>query len=241
MEQNPTINDNSEERKEFRRSILADYIELYQDANKGRKAVIVLGQIASGKSSFCKKLAGDGRNVIVDVDFIKQGHGMMEGLKKDFDEGRGVEKIHEEASMLSKEYLKLMSGCGYNLVIPKTGINYDSIESIASLLKERGYTVMLCYIDLPIKKCIERNVARFVDEYRRGLACRLVPLSVIEKIDNKPFRTFAKFLENSSPLIDRYCAFSNDDDFTAEMKRIDIDSIRDYIRSWREKNEENER
>ena len=56
---------------------------------------------------------------------------------------------------------------------------YDSIYNMASLLKERGYKITLCYIDLPIKACIERNFYRFIDEFMQGIPCRLVPFSTI--------------------------------------------------------------
>lgn len=233
----PTIKDSSEERRELRRGILADYINLYQDAGHDRRAIIVLGQIASGKSSFCKKLESGGDCAVVDVDFIKQGHGFMEGLKQDFDEGKGTDMVHEEASMLAKEYLNMMSNFGYNLVIPKSGTDYNSIEHIVELLKYKGYEVTLCYIDLPIKKCVERNFYRFIDEYRRGLQPRLIPFNVIKTIDDKPFKTFARFLSENSPYVDRYAAYSNDVEQGEEMIPIDINEILDYIEHQEERSE----
>ncbi len=226
----PTIDDHSDERKALRLSILADYIDLYQDARKDRRAVIVLGQIASGKTSYCKILENGGENAIVDVDFIKQGHGFMQALKSDFDNGRGTDMIHEEASMLAKEYLNLMSNFGYNLVIPKAGTEFSSIDKIARLLKSKGYNIMLCYIDLPIKKCVERNFYRFIYELKQGVPSRLVPFNVIENIDDKPFKTFSKFLMEHSPYIDQYSAFSNDVEQGEEMIPIDINDILDYNR-----------
>lgn len=224
----PTINDNSLERIYLRDKILRDYQELYQNARQDKKAVIVLGQIASGKSSLCKVLENSGENVIVDVDFIKQGHGSMAGLRFDFDDGLGTDMIHEEASMLSKRFLDNMSTFGYNLVIPKAGTNYSSIEKIARKLKTKGYEVQICYIDLPIEKCVERNYYRFVDESRNRVPSRLVPFNIIAMIDDNPFKTFTKFLLNHSPYIDSYYAYSNDVSMGEEMVPIDLNEIIEY-------------
>lgn len=235
----PTIDDNSLERNALRDDILLDYENLFKSASKGRTATIVLGQIAAGKSSFCRNLRAKTNAMIIDVDYIKQGHGVMDALKKDFDYGRGTDMIHEEASMLSKKLLSRVSKSGYDLIIPKTGIAYDSIYNMASLLKERGYKITLCYIDLPIKACIERNFYRFIDEFMQGIPCRLVPFSTIRSIDDKPFKTFQKFLINkNNGLIDEFNAYSNDVPSYQQMQKIDIADILQYTEAEESKEDE---
>ena len=63
----------------------------------------------------------------------------------------------------------------------------------------------MIYIDLPIEKCIERNYFRFADEIASGIPSRLIPFDAIERIDDKPFSTFARFLTEKDKRT-CYCA-----------------------------------
>ena len=221
----PTIDINTPERINLRNKIIADYFDCFCNAKKQKTAIVVLGQIASGKSSFCTRLVHDNEAFIVDADYIKQGYGLMSGLSDDFDNGKGTNQIHEEASMLSKKIIQLASDCGYNLVIPKTGINYSSIEGIVTSLKNKGYYVGLAYIDLPIKKCIERNYFRYIDEMQKGKPARLIDFDAIKRIDDNPFKTYVKFLCNKNNLVDDFAAFSNDVEAGQEMQQISTEEI----------------
>lgn len=227
--QHPTLDINTPERLELREQIIQDYFSCFEGVKKEKTAIIVLGQIASGKSSFCKSFVGTNEAFVVDVDFIKQGFGAMRGLQDDFDNGKGTDQVHEEASMLAKKVIALASDEGYNLVLPKTGIEFSSIKKIVDGLKSKGYYIGLCYIDLPIEKCVERNFYRFVDEIAMGKPSRLVPFSTIKYIDDKPFNTFVWFLEhNENHLIDNFVALSNDVAPGADFEPIALDDIRAY-------------
>lgn len=222
----PTLDINTPERLALRQHIIEDYFECFKDAHKNKAAAVVLGQIASGKTSYCKQLMFNSHAFVVDVDYIKQGYQSMDGLRADFDEGKGTDQIHEEASMLSKQVLSMAANQGYNLIIPKTGINYNSIEKIVKQLKQNGYFVAMVYIDLPIEKCIERNYFRFADEIMSGVPSRLIPFDAIERIDDKPFLTFARFLkEKDRGLVDNFLALSNDVEMGHSMEPIALDDI----------------
>lgn len=224
-----TIDINTLERQILRQNIIADYFHEFEDAKKERTAIVVLGQIASGKTSFCKSLLENDHAFVVDSDFIKQGYGNMAGLSAEFDNGRGTDQIHEEASMLAKQVLAQAASEGYNLVIPKTGIEYSSIEKILTNLKQNGYYVGLAYVDLPIKKCVERNFYRYIDEMLNGTPCRLIPFKTIEMIDDKPFKTFSKFLiERDRGLVDDFVALSNDVAHGEQMKQISLDEVLEF-------------
>ena len=232
----PTIDINTPERQALRDKIISDYFDCFKSSEKSKVAVIVLGQIASGKSSFYKTLVNGNNAFVVDSDYIKQGYKGMEGLSRDFDDGKGTTQVHEEASMLSKKIISLASKEGYNLVIPKTGVSYGSIESIAKGLKQNGYYTILSYVDLPIKKCIERNIYRYMEELLTGKPSRLVPLEDIIFIDDKPFKTFIKFLnERENGLIDEFYAYSNDVLPNSPMKSIDIEKIKEVTISTKQK------
>ena len=222
----PTIDINTPERIALRQQIIQDYFECFQGTQKNKVAAVVLGQIASGKTSYCKQLMFDSHAFVVDVDYIKQGYQSMDGLRADFDEGKGTDQIHEEASMLSKQVLSMALNQGYNLIIPKTGISYNSIEKIVKSLKQKGYDVSMVYIDLPIEKCIERNYFRFADEITSGIPSRLIPFDAIKRIDDKPFLTFAKFLkEKDRGLVDNFIALSNDVEMGHPMQQIPLEDI----------------
>ncbi len=228
----PTIDIKTPEREELRKQIISDYFDEFADSKKDHTAIVVLGQIASGKSSFCKNLIANDHAFVVDVDYIKQGYGTMPGLMFEFDAGKGTTQIHEEASMLSKQIIAMASEQGYNLVIPKTGVNYYSIESILKKLKEKGYFVGLAYVDLPIQKCIERNYYRFMDEYLSGKPSRLIPYQDIKNIDDNPFLTFARFLKTKeNGLVDSFVAMSNDVEPGAPMQSIPLEDIMQFSRS----------
>ena len=222
----PTLDINTPERIALREKIKKDYFDCFKTAKKDKVAAVVLGQIASGKSSYCKQLMFNSDAFVVDVDYIKQGYQSMDGLRADFDEGKGTDQIHEEASLLSKQVLSEASKQGFNLIIPKTGINYHSIEKIVKELKQNGYYVAMVYIDLPIEKCIERNYFRFADEISSGIPSRLIPFDAIERIDDKPFSTFAKFLtEKDKGMIDDFIALSNDVEWGQPMENIPLSDI----------------
>ena len=223
---NETIFDNSIERIELREKIIREYFDYFKNTDKNHHAIIVLGQIASGKSSYCRKIAERTNTMIVDSDYIKQGHDSMDGLKMDFDYGKGTDMIHEEASMLAKKIINEAGGMGYNLILPKTGIDPLSIQKIVNNLKSFGYHITLVYIDLSIEKCIERNYYRFIDEYRRGIPSRLVPFKTIAKIDDKPFKTFVKMVrEQEFNGIDKFLAYSNNVGINENMVSLSIDEM----------------
>lgn len=224
--QHPTLDINTPERIALREQIKKDYFECFKDARQDKIAAVVLGQIASGKTSYCKQLMFNSNAFVVDVDYIKQGYQSMDGLRADFDEGKGTDQIHEEASLLSKQILSNAAQQGFNLIIPKTGINYNSIEKIVKELKQNGYYVAMVYIDLPIEKCIERNYFRFADEIASGIPSRLIPFDAIERIDDKPFSTFARFLtERDKGLVDDFIALSNDVEMGSQMENIPLEDI----------------
>lgn len=227
--QHPTLDINTPERIALREQIKKDYFECFNNARQDKIAAVVLGQIASGKTSYCKQLMFNSNAFVVDVDYIKQGYQTMDGLRADFDEGKGTDQIHEEASLLSKQVLSEASKQGFNLIIPKTGINYNSIEKIVKELKQNGYYVAMVYIDLPIEKCIERNYFRFADEIASGIPSRLIPFDAIERIDDKPFSTFAKFLtEKDKGLVDDFIALSNDVEMGSQMEIIPLEDILNF-------------
>lgn len=222
-----SIDDNSEERLKLREKILIDYLDEFKDANKSRKATIVLGQIASGKTSYCKKLGKANNAMIVDVDFIKQGYNNIYGLRDDFDDGKGTDYIHEEASMLTKKVMAIAAEQGFDLIIPKTAEKKDSITKIVNLLKLYNYDISMVYIDLPIEKCIERNFYRFAYEIEHGIPSRLIPLDTIRRINDMPFKTFAEFLNNNQG-VKKFKAFRNDGNLGEPMREISLSDILEY-------------
>ena len=99
----------------------------------------------------------------------------------------------------------------------------------AFVLKQNGYYVAMVYIDLPIEKCIERNYFRFADEIASGIPSRLIPFDAIERIDDKPFSTFARFLtEKDKGLVDDFIALSNDVEMGSQMESIPLEDILNF-------------
>lgn len=133
-----------------------------------RRATILLGPPAAGKSTIANPLARARSAMIVDADEAKK-------LIPEYDRGIGAAAVHEESSALADRVLAQAVQGGQNVVLPKVGANPASIERLATLLAQSGYRVDLVLVDVPEPVAAQRMIRRFL------ATGRIIPLDILQK------------------------------------------------------------
>ncbi len=165
---------------------------------KERKATLILGLPAAGKSYLSKPLLTTGGAIEIDADNFKE---LIPEFKM---EPNMVSGVHEESVMLSNRLLQNSAKKGYNLVIGKVGGSYHGIKEQLDLLEQNGYNVEIIFNDIPFDVSVERNMTRF----DTGASKRLVPIGSIIKGDQGIRNTFAQALLH--PAVKKGIIYSND-------------------------------
>lgn len=158
-QQAPTDWIDTPERRDLRRSIVEI---LYDDGavNKGRRADVVLGPPAAGKSSqIAEPLQARHGSLIIDADVAK-------ALLPEYEDGRYAGAVHQESSDIADEVLAYAAIAGDNIVLPLIGKNFERVREVIGLLRDEGYTVYMHLNDLPLEKAVERSLARFMETGR---------------------------------------------------------------------------
>ncbi|MFB1085153.1 zeta toxin family protein [Vibrio diabolicus] len=144
-----------------------------------KKAIILLGLPASGKSTVAQVMSDMQGAYIVDSDFAKRKFPELA-----FPNGAGW--THDESDDL------VHGGSGYedcvlvrclmqdaNMVIPKVGSNPDSIRRVYEILKGFEYDISLGLVWLEPKEALKRAIKRYQHSKR------YVPVSKIIQSDNE--------------------------------------------------------
>ena len=153
--------------------------EIPLQVKKEKKAIIMMGAPAAGKSSIAEEIARKQRMAIVDADEIKKTLPEYEG-------GVGANAVHKESKELAHVLLDRQSSQGKNIIIPRVGEDVDSFAFETKMLKEKGYTVELMYMNVEPNKSIMRMVNRFIQ------TGRIIKLSYVKGIGNKPQLVYNK-------------------------------------------------
>ena len=201
---NPTIKDNSNERKKLREKIqsevenLGSAIEIngkwiYNGVvKKNKRADIVIGLPAAGKSSvLVDPLSAFFKSRIVDSDVVKE-------KIPEFNNGFGAGNVHEESKLINECILNNAINKGENIVLPVVGSNYDNVLSKINNFKNSGYKVYLHLNELPMYKALGRMINRFVE------TGRYLSPSLIYKYKNKPTEVFEKIINQKGDMTDEY-------------------------------------
>lgn len=163
-----------------------------------KKAIIVIGLPASGKSAIADKIADECGAIILDSDFAKRK------LPEFRENPAGASLVHDESSQLIfgfngkdkpdhfQSLIEICSQNNTNIVIPKIGYDFRSINNFAKQLKEafEYEQVHLVHVSLDRRKATLRAVNRFLDTNR------YVPLSLIfDGYSEDPVLTFYRLKE----------------------------------------------
>ena len=148
-----------------------------QYINQNRRAAIVLGPPAAGKSTIANPIARKMNAAVIDSDEAKK-------LLPEYEGGIGANAVHEESSDLAERVLNLALEFGDNVVIPKVGGSPGSIEELIKKLKEKGYSVDLVDMSVTYNNARNRMYMRFVKEGR------LINPDYVRQVGDTPGRTY---------------------------------------------------
>ncbi len=188
-----------------------------------RKAVIIIGLPASGKSTIANKIADHYGAIILDSDFAKRK------IPEYVDNPAGASLVHDESDYLvfgasindkPADFKCLFEECiekNANIVIPKIGHDEKKINDLAIVLTKLDYEVHLVCVSLDRRLATQRAINRFVKTSRYvplslvfdgyGNDCILTFYRLKDKIGikNVPIKTFGKLStdvpQGSNPII----------------------------------------
>lgn len=180
---------------------------------KERKAVIVIGPPAAGKSTIANELALRLKAAIPDADEAKK-------IMPEYDGGLGSAATHEESSFLTNDYvLETLKRGGENLVIPKVGGKAKSIRGLAEELRQWGYTVDLVLMDVPPQEAFRRMIGRYVS------SGRLIPPTYFDEVSTAPARVFDE-LTTQGGMFDGHARIKSERDTPAVVSGSTLQTLR---------------
>lgn len=160
----------------------------------GKRAIIVLGPPASGKSSIANPIARKHNAAIIDADEAKK-------FMPEFAEGRGANAVHEESAQIAEVALAQALGDGINVVIPKVGGNDKSIKKLIERLRNYDYEIDIVGMDVKAEVAMSRMIQRFINEGR------YVPYNYLKSVGDKPMTTYNNIKREG--LADGYAHIDN--------------------------------
>jgi hypothetical protein len=171
-------------RQAMHRDILDEYIELALQHPVEKKAVMIGGLPASGKSRYlathCKDYA------VVSSDFFKEVL-IERGLVPDVDNVTPLETgalCHAESAWLAKKFFFELMELEVNIALDFTMNFPDSVSGRVQPMKKRGYFIEGILLDITKVEAKKRVVSRHLDGVinflgGEGLGGRFVPLDYI--------------------------------------------------------------
>lgn len=177
------------------------------EVKKDRKAIIVIGLPASGKSGISDIIADEYGAIILDSDYAKRK------LPEFKDTPSGASLVHLESDAIIygtdnepddfKPLIELCCDEKINIVLPKIGHSYRSIQDLALTLKNvYDYEVHLLLVSLDKRLATNRAIERFMDSER------YVPLSLIfDGYGNEPILSFYRLKDKTYNNADIFKSF----------------------------------
>lgn len=150
-----------------------------------RRAVVVIGPPAAGKSTIANQIAKKMHASIPDADEAKK-------LMPEYRDGIGAAATHEESGYLADIVLSRLATEGDNLVIPKVGGKEKSMLKLVEHLHKFDYKVELVLMDVPPGEAFRRMIGRYV---RTG---RLIPPDYFNEVATAPLNVFNGIKETSA-------------------------------------------
>jgi len=183
----PDVYDNLTEAQRNKRmnEMIPELTDIATEYAKGnlkydKKAVIIIGPPATGKSTFAENIAARKGYAIVDADDAKK-------QMPEYKNGIGANATHKFSKYIAAEIQKQFIEEGANIIIPKVAgktnnrrqPDISKIKYIMQDLQSRGYKVDIVYPDANINQAIVRAITRF------GETGRFVSVDYLVSIDNK--------------------------------------------------------
>jgi len=152
--------------KEVHEPILKSFIREFT-TSKPPVATLFMGAPGSGKGTLRRFLENGsilGKQIVVDPDEIKTNKEMLGQDYEVFSKKNprlASSRVHEEASYLSKEVIRLASSKKADFVEDKVFANYDKLIEEIKRLGSLGYRVRIIKTLLPIEEGLKRIEERF--------------------------------------------------------------------------------
>ncbi len=185
---------------------------------QNKKAVILIGLPASGKSHFAEKIAATTQSALVDSDDAKK-------ILPDFGTGLGANAVSNESSLLSQKVLQSHVEIGNNLVIPKVGMTakYKSVAGLIDNLRNNyDYDVDIILVDADFNSAIQRVLNRFLD------TGRYIPSSYLIDVENTPRDTYNNLKADYGNLLE-YAFIDNNFDIGEQLVEEDTSGSYQYL------------
>lgn len=154
-----------------------------EKARQERKALVIIGLPAGGKSSvFANPLAKEFGARIIDSDDVKP---WLDG----FDGGNGAGYVQDASAEVAEKAIDIAVKNGDNIIIPRIG--GKSVMDLSAALRLAGYDVQLYFNDVKGVTSIDRAASRFAQ------SGRYLSLDYLTKKAGVPSENFSKFAEKT--------------------------------------------
>lgn len=154
-----------------------------EQARQERKALVIIGLPAGGKSSvFANPLAKEFGARIIDSDDVKP-------WLKGFDGGNGAGFVQDASAEVAERAIDIAVKNGDNIIIPRIG--GKSVMDLSAALRLAGYDVQLYFNDVKGVTSIDRAASRFAQ------TGRYLSLDYLTKKAGVPSENFSKFAEKT--------------------------------------------
>ena len=162
------------------------------DATK--RAVIVLGPPASGKSTIANPIARKFDAAIIDPDEAKK-------LLPEYNDGIGANAVHSESKAIIELVQEIAIDQGDNIVIPTVGQDLGKLRTQIKTLKDRGYEVDVVDVVVPAADARIRMYGRFAN------TGRIIPAKYLDEVGDNPSKNYDILREEG--IADGYTRIDN--------------------------------
>ena len=162
------------------------------DATK--RAVIVLGPPASGKSTIANPIARKFDATIIDPDEAKK-------LLPEYGGGVGANAVHSESKAIIELVQEIAMEQGDNIVIPTVGQDLGKVRTQIKTLKDRGYEVDVVDVVVPAADARIRMYGRFAN------TGRIIPAKYLDEVGDNPSKNYDILREEG--IADGYTRIDN--------------------------------
>lgn len=142
-----------------------------------KRAVVVLGPPAAGKSTIANPVARKLGAVVIDADEAKK-------VLPEYNNGIGANAVHEESSYISNLVEQITIAQGANIVIPKVGGSPDSIRRLITRMRDAGYEIDIMDMAVKYGEARRRMYLRFVN------TGRLIDPDYVRAVGDNPSKTY---------------------------------------------------
>ena len=154
-----------------------------EKARQERKALVIIGLPAGGKSSvFTNPLSKEFGARIIDSDDVNP---WLDG----FDGGNGAGYVQDASAEVAEKAIDIAVKNGDNIIIPRIG--GKSVMELSAALRLAGYDVQLYFNDVKGVTSIDRAASRFAQ------TGRYLSLDYLTKKAGVPSENFSKFAEKT--------------------------------------------